>query len=151
MAGRRFAEGYHVFFSRRSSIGETSDLDTPVGEASRSRCNRAARLPGQRRQKALFIVGRWENLSLAIVRARAIQRARGTGPRTTKKRLSFLFRSYGPKTPPLAAGQRGDRPPHYGIEPPNRRARACPSPKEYSLRGRESCKSYHLVNPDSDS
>ena len=29
-----------------------------VGETSRSRCNRAARPPGQRRQKAPFIVGR---------------------------------------------------------------------------------------------
>ena len=48
----------------------------PVGETSRSRCNRAARLPGPRRQKPLFIVGLGpsdairasERVSLAIVR-----------------------------------------------------------------------------------
>ena len=42
-------------FARRPGL-DASDL--PVGEPSRSRCNRAARLPGARRQKASFIVAR---------------------------------------------------------------------------------------------
>ena len=62
---------------------------SPVGETSRSRCNMAARLSGPRRQKAPFVVGRGlSQVPLASVRARALQRSRGTGNHTTmKKRL----------------------------------------------------------------
>ena len=74
-----------------------NDSVFPVGETSRSRCNRAARLPG-RRQKAPFIVGRGpshatrasERVSLAIARARALQRSRRTGPRATIKNAPLI-------------------------------------------------------------
>ena len=46
---------------------------------------------GRGGRKPSFIVVRWKNLSLASVRA--LQRSRGTGPRTTKK---TVLRSVGP-------------------------------------------------------
>ena len=92
-----------VFHNSFSPVGETSRSrffqwvrrlglgasGVPVGETSRSRCNRAARLPEARWQKALFIVGlgpsqvstrAGERVSLAIARARALQRSRGQAP-----------------------------------------------------------------------
>ena len=60
-----------------------------------------------------FIVGRWETLSLAIVRA--LQRSRGTGPRATMTKR-FLSHRGG-----LSLRAEKNASPH-------RRARACPSP-----------------------
>ena len=65
-------------------VGETSwARQTPVGETSRSRCNRATRLPRLRRQKVPFIVGRGP-----VPRQRSrprTPRSRRTGPRATGK------------------------------------------------------------------
>ena len=94
--------------------------DRPVGETSRSRCNRAARLPGPRRQKAPLPRRAW---ALGCTRAServslAMQRSRGTGPRATKKITpSFPRRAVGKPVPrhrsriPALAGA---CPPRYG-------------------------------------
>ena len=87
---------------------------------------RAADLP--------FIVGRWETLSLAIVRA--LQRSRGTGPRATIKITpAFHRRAVGnpvprhrPRTPTLA----GACPPRYDEKTPSLHVGRGPVPRHRS-------------------
>ena len=89
----------------------------PVGETSWSRCNRAARLPGPRRQKAPLPRRAWALGCHTRIRAGFPRHAALAGdrpPRYGKKRHVTVGRGPVPRHRSRIPAIAGDRPPRYG-------------------------------------